>query len=451
MNTNKIFLIVIMMISLVGCEKYLGEKSDKRLAIPSSLRDLQSLLDNSSNVNGNTPGAGDLAADEYYLLYDTWVARSETDQRGYIWEPDYSTAQNNWFPTYRVIYYTNIVLEKIESIERTSINEYEWNNVKGQAHFLRAKSFLHIANIWSLAYDEGTASTDLGIPLRLGSDFNIPSIRSSLGETYSQIISDLEAAVSLLPLVSRHPMRPSKTATFALLARVSLFMRNYERCLHYANQCLDIQDKLIDYNDLDPTQPYPIPQFNPEILYHSVVSPATNSTINVNNALADTILFHLYSKNDLRRTLFFRMNNNDTYSIRGNYSGDASRFSGIAIDEVYLMRAECLVRQGDLARAMDGLNHLLENRYIKGTYTPLEAGSPEQALQYILVERRKQLLMRGLRFPDVKRLNKEGAGIGFKRVLDGNEYYLPPNDLRFALAIPESVIELAPNILPNPR
>lgn len=170
------------------------------------------------------------------------------------------------------------------------------------------------------------------------------------------------------------------------------------------------------------------------------------------NALVDTFLYNSYLPEDLRKTLFFRSNANSTKSIRGNYTGGPIRFSGIATDEVYLMRAECRVRLGSVDAAMEDLNHLLAHRYDNSKpFVPLIVDNQREALQYVLQERRKQLLMRGLRFADVKRLNKEGADIGFKRILQGVTYRLPPNDLRFAVAIPEEVIDLAPDILQNPR
>jgi hypothetical protein len=50
--------------------------------------------------------------------------------------------------------------------------------------------------------------------------------------------------------------------------------------------------------------------------------------------------------------------------------------------------------------------------------------------------------MRGLRWMDIKRLNKDGAKITLTRNVEGNTYTLPPNDLRYALPIPEEVISL---------
>jgi hypothetical protein len=114
------------------------------------------------------------------------------------------------------------------------------------------------------------------------------------------------------------------------------------------------------------------------------------------------------------------------------------------------MRAESFARVGDKDAALLNLNTLLEKRWKSGTFTPVSAASDEEALAIILAERRKELVMRGLRFMDLKRLNKEGANITLTRVVEGQVYTLPPNDLRYALAIPEQVIEVS-GLTQNPR
>jgi len=58
-----------------------------------------------------------------------------------------------------------------------------------------------------------------------------------------------------------------------------------------------------------------------------------------------------------------------------------------------------------------------------------------------LTERRRELIMRGLRWSDIRRLNLEGAGITQTRTANGKVHTLLPNDPRYALALPEDVIE----------
>ena len=67
-----------------------------------------------------------------------------------------------------------------------------------------------------------------------------------------------------------------------------------------------------------------------------------------------------------------------------------------------------------------------------------------------LKERRKELLFRGLRWSDLKRYNRDGAGISLERTVNGTTYTLPPNDLRYAIAIPEDIIKMT-GMPQNPR
>ncbi|MGN6803993.1 MAG: RagB/SusD family nutrient uptake outer membrane protein, partial [Ginsengibacter sp.] len=91
--------------------------------------------------------------------------------------------------------------------------------------------------------------------------------------------------------------------------------------------------------------------------------------------------------------------------------------------------------------ATDALNTLLGKRYKSGTYIPFTDLQGEEGLQIILKERRKELLMRGLRWIDIKRLNKEGGNIVLKREIGGQSYSLQPNANYYALPLPADVIK----------
>ncbi len=99
---------------------------------------------------------------------------------------------------------------------------------------------------------------------------------------------------------------------------------------------------------------------------------------------------------------------------------------------------------------MSDLNTLLIKRWAAGTFIPVTADNVEEALSIILAERRKELVFRGRRWLDIKRLNKEGKNIVLMRNIHGKTYTILPNDLRYALAIPETVIQLS-GMQQNPR
>jgi hypothetical protein len=160
-------------------------------------------------------------------------------------------------------------------------------------------------------------------------------------------------------------------------------------------------------------------------------------------ARIDTALYSYYEDNDLRKTAYFR-SVRDGFQFKGMYSNNAnSPFTGIATDEMYLTRAECAVRMNKVDEGVKDLNFLLEKRFKTGTYIPIEITDSATALDTILLERRKELVMRTLRWIDIKRLNKEGRNIVPVREIDGERFSLPPNDNYYALPLPSDVVSIS--------
>ncbi|RZJ91946.1 MAG: RagB/SusD family nutrient uptake outer membrane protein [Chryseobacterium sp.] len=446
------FLSSILLVFL-GCKKTLEEKSNQSLVIPTTIEDAQAILDYNSILNENEPGSAEISADDYYLTDSDWSSLIiEQDQNTYKWKENdlfrLGTLGNDWGRCYSAVYYCNTVLDALRKIDKTPSNSTAWNNVLGQALVFRASRFLGALQVWSLAYDENTYDTDLGIPLRINSDFNEISVRSNVKDSYEQVISDLKQAIPLLPLISISTTRPSKPAAYALLARTYLSMRKYKEAGLYADSCLIYKSGLINYNLLNTSLAFPITVGNEETVFYKEVF--TGDPINKIRAKIFDPLYRSYSEGDLRKKIFFVLNTDGSYSFKGNYTGRFALFGGIATNEMYLTRAECFARNGKMQEAMNDLNKLLENRWTKVDFKPLIATNSDDALRIILSERRKELLMRGLRWMDIKRLNKEGYGISLTRIISGVRFVLPPNDLRFALPIPDDVIKLS-GMVQNPR
>lgn len=456
MNTiYKKFSLIIVGFSLLmasGCEKFLDEKSNKALAVPVSLPDLQALLDDFGNV-GLGGDEAELSSDDYYITKEALAAlNSESERLMYSWNPVISQVDRSstgWYAGYLGIYYANTVLEQLNEVPRNAYNATEWDHLKGQAHFFRAMRYLDMALVWAPAYDAATADKDLGLPLRLSPDFNQPSRRSGVQETYGQIAGDLQAAVPLLPVQPLSVYRASRPAAYALLSRTFLAMREYDQAYLYADSALQLKADLLDYNTLNAAANFPLVRAtNKEILLlkgFGGIEPLDLATARIVPEL-----YNSYGANDLRKSLFFRLNSDGSARYKGSYYGNSSYFTGVAIDEVYLTRAECLARKGKVQEAMADLNSLLLKRWKSGTFVPLTASDKQSALALVLIERRKELLMRGIRWMDVKRLNKEGAGITMRRSLTNTEYTIAPNDPRYALPIPEDVIRIS-GMQQNPR
>ena len=436
---------------MLSCKKYLDAKPDKKLELPATIADVQALLDNESIMNLNNPGTGEISADNYYLTDAAWASVSSLTQRNmYIWGSDITLNDlpNHWSRLYDIVGVANVALESISKITPATNEQNDWNNVKGSALVYRAKSFLTIAGFWAKTYDKNTAAIDLGIPLRLSSDYETRTTRSTMQETYDQIISDLTEAALILPPHPQHVMRPSEAAAFGLLARTYLMMGVYDSAESYADKCIAISGNLLDYNTLDTNASAPIPKFNEEVIMHSRIPVPT---IFYHRARIDSVLYQSYDSNDLRKKVFFKNNGNGSYFFKGSYDHGIALFNGVATDEMYLIKAECLAREGNIQPAMNTLNKLLIMRWKTGTFVPMTAVDMQSALVIILMERRKELVFRDLRWTDLKRLNKEPAFQQIiRRKLNGQDYELAPGDNRYALPIPETVISIS-GIQQNPR
>jgi hypothetical protein len=332
-------------------------------------------------------------------------------------------------------------LECLESLTPRPDQQDEYNDVKGAALFLRARAFYTLATQFSEPYVRGVNDGAMGIPLRLRSDISAPVVRNSLGETYAQIIVDLKDAIDLLRAdVPRLKLLVSRPAAMGLLARCYLSMADYESAYEYANACLQLYDKLIDYNSLDVTLRFPIPLNNEEVIHDSDMQPLYINNISP-YAIVDSVLYSLYDRDDVRKSIFFAEEPGGFFNFRGVYLGDIGLFGGIGVNEVFLIRAECATRLGYLDIALKDMNTLLAKRYPSEAFKKWALTNGDELLTNILLERRKELLFRGLRWEDLRRLNREsGREEMLTRTVNGETYTLQPNDSQYVFKIPESVI-----------
>lgn len=449
MRSIYIILFLLALINL-GCNSFLDVKSDKSLVVVHTLEDAQALLDEVNQMNeGKVPSWGESVSDDYYFPEAIVPLLSEVQKNNYSWNyVEYFGINNDWGKGYQPIYNANLSLDILNKIERTNSNGQVYDLAKGSALFYRSYYFYQMLVVFGSAFDENTSHTDLGIVLRLTSDFNVKSFRSTVKDCFDQIESDLKESAELLPVTPAFVTRPSKVAAYATLARLYLYKRNYEKAYYYSDLALNLKSDLLDYNGDEEiltnitATASPFKKYNREIIFdatstQSFVYRPTGSTIGV----VDNDLYMSYEDNDLRKNLFFRINSGLPY-YRGSYTNSSIMFGGLTVNEQFLIKAECLAHKGELISALNVLNNLLENRY--RNFEPLNNNSlnREEVIQLIRNERRKELVFRSLRFSDLKRYNKEGANITLKRIIGNKEYFLEPNSRKYNLPLPSDLISI---------
>jgi hypothetical protein len=458
MKIHTILSLFLVIFLVSGCNKkeFLDTIPNSDLFVPTTLEDFQALLDNETVMN-ETPTLGELSADNFYLLQGYWQILNAKEKNAYVWLSDIFQGQGDildWNTPYKQVFHANIILDGLPKVTITNNNEQSWKAIKGAALFARAHAFYNVAQIFAPVYNSNTAATDLGLPVRLHSGVDEASTRPTLQATYDRILMDLQESATLLPLsipLGNNRLRPCKQAAFAMLARVYLSMSAFPQAKIYADSCLRLYDSLINYNSLNVFMNTPFTRSNTETLYHSRFINTNNNVLKgfgSRSSYIDSGLYNSYAANDLRKQAFFT--NGTPPLLKGTYTGNFSCFTGLAVDEVYLIRAECQARAGNVADAMKDLNTLMEKRWKAGFFIPFTAPDAARAVAIILEERRKELPFRGLRWTDIRRLNlTEATKITPTRKLD-QVYSLPPGDLRYILLIPPDVISRS-SMQQNPR
>lgn len=441
---------ICSLFSVIGCKKdWLDEKPDKNLTVPSNLKDFEAMLD--GPISSSALGLGEIAVDGHYVSEERWLQGfDDNSSNAYLWRKERPYLNvGEWNNSYSRILVCNVVLEGLNKLSVKDQVGDVFNRVKGNALFHRARFFYDLSQIFCPTYADNQDNS-FGLPLRLESDINLKSTRASVKETYNKVLEDLLLAARLLPEKPLFKTRGSKAAAFALLSNVYLNMDNFELAGKYADSSLRIIPDLIDYNTLNLSQRF-VGLFNKEVVFHSTMS---NSGIITSSARIETAVYNSYNQYDLRKQMFFRLNGG-FWVFKGNYTEESGAvnglFSGLATDEMYLVRAECYARSGNVPSAMNDLNTLMKSRWNKSVPFPtFSAIDKNDALRQILEERKKELILRGRRWIDLRRLNRDpNLAQTISRTISGVTYTLEPNSYRYTFPIPHDEVQSS-GITQNP-
>jgi tetratricopeptide (TPR) repeat protein len=449
---NNAICLTLSMMLLVGCDQFLDVKPDKAMVVPRSLEDLEGLLDDDVLRNMNTgPGIPILSSDDLYTTDQGFISFSNLERNVYTWQEDVFAGEpiiSEWAVPYRQVLNANLVLDIIEGIEPKNVQEQiKKNTIKGRALFYRAFAFHQLMEAFTTPLT-GSNPSSLGIILRKSANINIRYQRATLPETYETIIADLEEAAMLLPDLPDFKSRPSKAAAHALLSRVLLIGGEYQKSLDHADRALVVFPHLLDYNKVNRNPAFPFSGFLDEVIFQSMVT--GYGFLYSNEVFVSQDLLDSYQENDLRRTLFFT--NGDTMAnFRGNYTGQVFLFTGIASDELRFNKIECLARLNRESEAADMLNGFLESRFVSGTFDPIDFTASGDVLETVLMERRKSLLFRDIRWMDLRRLNSDPVyATELSRKVNGDSFVLPPGSQKYTFPIPDDEVSLN-NVIQNPR
>lgn len=398
-------------------------------------------------------------------------------------EPD------TWEIHYAKIRSCNAILDYIDNVKAD--NESVKMRVLAETHFFRAFFYFSLVNTFSKPYNLDAKAP--GVPIKLTSEYNPDRMkRNTVEEVYSQIISDMNLSEEYFTKFANGEYfidikHPSVNLLYAFRSRVALYMENWADAKKYSEKVIDSDGrfKLYDLNSFVPSDKKPCLSFtnlenvNSETIFvygstksistHGnvtcVVPPKTGinpskSDLNISYFVASPDLVNLYKDGDLRKNLYLNteyVKNTPIGPIEGFYKiyskvntneyqemlNNVGNFGfTVRISELYLNYAEACAKLNKGVEARAKMTDLLSKRYISGSVGAIVPNiDGEELVDYIRVERRKELCFEGHRLFDQKRSGMKG----FERLwYEGGELVhkinVTDNDPAFMLKLTPSVL-----------
>lgn len=469
---KKTFFITTVLAGIIcftSCKKYLDLKP-KGYVIPQTTEDFDRILNNPTMAK-NIANHLDMLTDDYFVKGSGKAAMEQdnsSESRIYLWKAEIYTTPDDmkynafWNLLYNNAYQYNAIINGIETA--TGGTPAKKKIIMAKAKLGRALTFWYLVNLYTQPYQTQTAATDPGIPLITSNDIAAPLPgRGTVKETYDFILKDLQEAIPDLPVSVQDPYQLSKAAGYSALARTYLMMGDYANAGKAANDALSFNNNLIDYNtEYEETDGQIFPKEDGK--YADMLKDPENIFVqhySYTRGMAYQYVsreaVNLFDAADLRHIYLTLETEPDPVTNKpdSNYlfMGAMSFNYNISFTspEMLLIRAECNARQGKVADAMEDINRLRQHRIKTTAYKALTAADKKAATRLVLEERRRELLFRGSRWFDMRRLNSD-PDFGFTArhyFQDGTSIALAPGSKRYTLFLPISA--LTANIVQNPE
>ena len=467
MKKNKLTILVAATLlsaaTLTSCEGYLDTLPSDALNTEEAITTLQ---DVETALNGCYYS---LKSSSYYG--NDFVARAEVggediqtiSQGGKRTDGFYRFVhrQNNspsafWKIPYQIINRANVLLKTIDN--GVIAGGKELNNAKGEALAIRALCHFNLLITYGKPYFVENGNTFGVVLARTVIEANELPTRASVADGYTMVIEDLEQSLELIADEVKNG-RFNKWAVKSLLARVNLYKRDWDKAFSYAKEVIENSPyKLVSHDDylnswkgrynsesvLD-IEISDLDAGNREMLGY-VMDPKGYAAITVTKEFENLLN---ESKDDVRLKLLAKASEDGRYYFN-KYPGQEGKpavnnIRVIRLSDVYLMAAEAALKKSSKDQdAADKYLTAIVKRAIPSTNKVVATE------ELVLKERRKELAMEGHRLYDILRLGIEVKREGGYHFLNSVDLISPSyKDFRTILAIPQSEIDVNPNIKQN--
>ena len=372
---------------------------------------------------------------------------------------DNATIETLWDALYRVVGRANVIIARVPDV--ATLDPLERDQILGEAHFARALTFHNLEILWG-----EQAPSGIGVPLPLIPVSDIPSAsqitRATTGQVYTQILSDLAAAESLMTLSGgpTSPTQASLGAVRAIRARVYLYQQNWAGAEAMAESVMTMSGGIVpgggyaldpDYgavfNDGYSSEAIFVLQFTPvdfQLLGYYYRAKGTaggrreigpTTTLIQQYAPGYTGTPASFVTSDLRGQHNISFQGTTVYGSKWGSGVGGEDFHVIRFAEVLLIKAEAEAQQGKLVEADSALNAVRARAGVPAI--DLVALGQPAAIDAILQERRLELAFEGQRWPDLVRTGRAVGVLG-----------IPPFQTLYP--IPLNELDVAQGLVQNP-
>ncbi|TKD63411.1 RagB/SusD family nutrient uptake outer membrane protein [Flavobacterium sp. ASW18X] len=271
MKTKKLYILILIIFTCIGCEDFL-EEDPRAIIAPESFfasdNDARQAVQGTYAILKNNSIYGQVGLDHFY---DNGADIIEPNRPANFVQPigDYSldealadvsvqkmSVSDTWKDLYRVVFNSNFIIDRVTDNE--SITEDVRTEVIAECRFLRALAYWHITNLWGNApyYTEALTLDEVRVLGRTDENIIIDGI-----------IEDLQFAQAILPSAYADDQRGRASRWAAAIIEAKIYMKQQDwqagltKCLEIINQSphmlLPTYEEVFD----------PLNEYNAEIIW----------------------------------------------------------------------------------------------------------------------------------------------------------------------------------------
>ncbi|MCT4644213.1 MAG: RagB/SusD family nutrient uptake outer membrane protein [Carboxylicivirga sp.] len=257
MNKIKIYLVIVLGITIAACDDYLSTHPDARATVDSFEKVEKLLVNAYPNISskGFTSVMSDNATDRGVMLDFVY---EQAFYEAYHWKDPESTdidcPNTYWEACYNAISHSNQALTVINEMIANGADKEEFKPLIAEARLARAYNHFMLVNIWAKHYDTNTYDNDLGITImdkvedKVFNDYK----RNSVKEVYDFIRKDLEYIDDLNDNVYQAPkFRMNSAAAHTFATRFYTYTGEWAKVLEHANAALGEGNPAFKLRDLN--------------------------------------------------------------------------------------------------------------------------------------------------------------------------------------------------------